>query len=105
MSNNEIKVGDVVVLRLISGEEIIATISENEQLEKIRVIVHQMNPRNGEISVMMVPFLVSNNDAEVIITDAASIMFPVRPSKEVEDMYVRMVSPIDIVTSSPIIGA
>lgn len=104
MSTNEIKVGDVVVLRLVSGEEIIATI-KNEHLEKIRVIVHQMNPQNGEISFMMVPFLVSNIDAEVVITDAAAIMLPVRPSKEVEDMYVRMVSPIDIVTSSPIIGA
>lgn len=82
---------DIRLYKLVSGEEIIGTVSEEDEttvtLSKIRT--YQMMQGQQGMGVAMLPWLLSNAEGEFRL-DKSSTMGrdPEKISKEVEDNYI-----------------
>lgn len=92
-------VGDAVSIRLVSGEEIIGTMKEENvatvTLSRPLTIVMQATGR-GEMGLSFGPFMASGPEIveEVTFSIAALICMPIKTREDVASGYKKTVSPI-----------
>jgi hypothetical protein len=92
-------VGDVVSIRLVSGEEIIGTLKNETAisvtLTRPLTVVMQATGR-GEVGLSFGPFMASGPEMVESVTfqTNAMICMPIRSRKDVADGYKKTVSPI-----------
>lgn len=89
---------DIVVLKLITGEEVIA----KEVMHELGMMYHQprviqmVQTRTG-VQAGLVPWILSAPDAEVEINHS-QIIARAEPTGDVEDSYLQQTSKIDLTT-------
>jgi hypothetical protein len=88
---------EIVVLKLVSGEEIVAglkdNLSGNKMYAKPRVFLTQQTSQG--IGAALVPYIWSAPDETISIRDDL-IVTCVKPSKQLEDSYLQHTSSIDL---------
>lgn len=88
----------IVVLKLVSGEEIIAKdlgVGENYEPKFASPRVLQMVQTGQGVQAGLVPWVLSNPDADVEILTGA-IVAKTTPTSDVEDAYIRQTSKLDL---------
>ena len=87
----------ISVLKLISGEEVVARETEcvGGTAKYSKVMMMQMMQTQNGVGVTMVPWIMSAPDAEVGI-EPSFIVCKVYASKQVEDAYLQQTSGIDL---------
>jgi hypothetical protein len=88
----EANIGDVVTVRLITGDEVVGRITATDatsvSITKPVMIIPQMT-NDGKVRLQMVPFNVSTDEAdEYRIETSKTLLPPMKPRKEVSDNYL-----------------
>jgi len=106
----KLSAGEVAVIKLISGEEIIGRVKNigsaiNDTgeitLTKVGTIGLQQNPQNGQVTVAMGPYMVgADSDGDFTFTaDKYIVVMPA--AKQAADMYTQQTSGILPATKTP----
>lgn len=93
---------DVVLLRCINGEEIIARyISKDDEGVTVRnaVTIHLSQTPTGQMAAQLIPSLLGNDeDDEVVIPYSAIMMAPKSgPRKDLKNKYIEMTTGIQLI--------
>lgn len=107
----QIQQGDIVALRLVSGEEIVGKIGEVEghsiQLFKPLVLgmQQQQNSQTGQVEIGMAfaPFMLALADDDSVIISAENIITRIKAREEVRNSYIKSTSDIEVPTKSTIL--
>jgi hypothetical protein len=90
---------DIKVIKLVSGEELIASVNENLSGQisyvKPRVFVMQHN-QSGQVQAALVPYIMSAPDETIEINASAIVSIVSSVSKQLEDAYLQHTSSIDL---------
>ena len=86
---------DIVILKLLSGEELLAKKESEGFYDKPRML-HMVQTQDG-VRAGLVPWLLSNPDAEVKISQHAIVAELVCPS-DLESSYLQQTSRLDLST-------
>ena len=92
----------ISVIKLTSGEEVIADISESGgmwKLSKPRVI--QMMQTDRGVQAALVPWMITSPDGKFLVNDSHVVTYIVAP-KEVADLYLQQTTSIDLSAASKI---
>ena len=89
--NKPIKKGDIVTVKLSTGEELVARF-EHQDTDKLKLVkpsVLTLNPQNG--GAMLIPWLMSIDvhDPEPVTVYAGQIVAMSRPQKGLADAYIQ----------------
>lgn len=92
---------DVVIIRLLSGEEIIAKVNsannEGVEITKPLVLGLMQNPNTNQPVVGLAPFVFGIDDSEPIVIESSKWTFIAMARKEAKDQYVKATSSLEIV--------
>ena len=88
---------EILSMKLISGEEIIGRVEENDDdyitLSKVRLIqMVQTGPQ--QMGMAMAPYLATNIDGDIRIKQTAVMTAPVAPSEDAEKPYIQQTTTI-----------
>lgn len=94
---------EVLSVKLISGEEIIARVTGAEsepgegtvyQFEKIRTVF--MIPQQGRMMIELVPWMAADPDAKVKISSKNMLSEPLKPIDQLEKRYLEGTTGIEL---------
>lgn len=89
---------EVLVLKLVSGEEVIGNVinqGHSYEVRKAYTLGHQLTPQGFQL--MIKPYLDSYlQEKEGIFFDKTHVMLVSKPTPEMEDNYNKVTSPIDL---------
>lgn len=95
-----IKTGDVVVMKLITSEEIICKIVESSsndyKISKPMTLTLANNPVAKEAGLLPMPWSFLIEEETVLTINKDKIIFLTRPRKEISNMYLQLTSNIVI---------
>lgn len=95
---------DVVVYKLVTGEEIVGTLTEackNGEVVIGRPRLLAMTPiSQGQVGLSLLPWLASAPDEDIVLERSAIIGKPVRVPKQLEDAYLQSTSGIQLATGN-----
>jgi hypothetical protein len=98
IEKKSVNTGEAVVLRLVTGEEIIGKLVEQTGMVIILYrpqIVHVQFTQSGAAGVALIPLMVSaDNDDRVEIPVDRILVQPLKPKRELADEYQRQTSSI-----------
>ena len=91
------KQGDIVAVKLVSGEELIGKMDTANPLKLIKPIVLGMQQTStGEIGMAFAPFMLSADDgASITLTDGSYIAL-VKVRDEVKQAYIKSTTGLDV---------
>jgi hypothetical protein len=92
--NKGVSVGDVVTLKLVSGEEIIGKL--DKETEQSYFISRPMSLRHDPKGLGMTPFLFTVHPNSVVPIDIKSVMVYITSDSEMADSYLEGVSGIQL---------
>jgi hypothetical protein len=89
----------IVVLKLITGEEVIAKQSD-EKCQDGHIFIKPrtfqiVQDQTGNVRAGLIPWIMSDPDAEVLIKDSAIIAM-IDATKQIEDSYLQQTSSLDL---------
>ena len=96
--------GKVVAVKLITGEEIIATLKEtldpaNYTFERARIL-NLGRDANGNMGYGLMPWIHSNMDGSITVS-REHVIAMIQPVKQIEDGYMQETSGIQLASSLP----
>ena len=101
LSVQPFKTGDVVVIKLMTGEEIITKLVEPDitAYSISRPLVFTMHPQTGQPA--LIPWLMSLNpkDPKPVVINKSAVVGMTMPAKEIADSYTQATT--GIVTAPP----
>lgn len=94
---------DIKTVKLITGDEIIGKVNHESGdcifIEKVRAIVlQQVGPQ--QVAPTLIPWIITDEDAEVPLIKKHMLTLPMVPSKDVEDAYIKNTTNIQIATGN-----
>lgn len=101
IQNNSVE-NEIVTLKLISGEEIIAKCVEAGAMHvtimrPVVIQMHQVGPNQAGIA--FAPFMVSTDeDAKITIPNSAISAKPTKTRKDIAANYIKMTTGLDVAT-------
>lgn len=104
-NNSNIKTGDVVCFKIVSGEEVIARVKTFDPLKitvakPVTLQMQMVGP--GQMGVGFAPFMVSADDTqEITFPRSAMVVEPIVASKQVMNGYTKATSNIEIAPAIP----
>lgn len=93
----------IVILKLVTGEEVISRVDRDEEneptviLDRPRCVVVVPGKVPGAMGITLVPFMASNQDGTVALYRTA-IVASTKPSSDLEKGYVKNTSTIQLLT-------
>lgn len=90
----------ILAFKLISGEELIAKVTEETTTSFILedpLALHVTAGQNG-VNVGLIPFMMSNRDATEFTLSRSAVTAYTPPSRELETGYLQQISKIDLTT-------
>lgn len=107
LKEKKYKKGDVVVMKLISGEEVIAKIDSTTDngvsVTKPLVLGLHQDPASGQPVVGLAPYVFGIDESKKISIDSSKWLFITDARKEASDQYLSSTTGIEVVSSSSII--
>ena len=95
---------EIVALKLSSSEEVLGKlVKENEEqvvLDTVLGLLAQPGP-DGGVRIGLVPFMMSNPDADHVVFERYNIVCRTSPSKALLDGYLQQISSIDLTSKLP----
>lgn len=96
---------EVVVFKLSTGEELMGRLGKQDDdtatINKPVSIAMVPGPQQGQMGISLVPFLVSNTDADSVAIMRAHIVATARPNKDLESRYIEATTGLSLATSMP----
>tara|TARA_Y100000310_G_C20021091_1_gene507405 strand:+ start:129 stop:410 length:282 start_codon:yes stop_codon:yes gene_type:complete len=90
---------DVKVVKLITGEEIVAKIKQDHDsliLERPMMLTQMQDPASGKVGMAFVPWLISATDEDIVIS-ISHVITELSVKTEVEKMYLSQTSGLTLV--------
>lgn len=99
-NRKEVKAGDIVAVKLVNGEDILAklvSVDGDDYVIVRPVILHLVPVGNGQASVNFAPFSLGLDDATSLTINVSKMLYrPIEARKDAASQYIRSTTGLEI---------